>query len=190
MGWQNYTNMKLQEMRTPKKSSGWSNKWIPFCKCFAVHLILCSTAVIFSFHFCSTAIIFMIPFCQYIAASLIPCSSSIVRWQGCFLIDATINGSSSKFAMNASLVNRNSFNFAIVSPLTPKSSKNVSRSGAVGAPGGCCCHTVVEQQHSKRKKPSHKQRSHRTTERGRLLEEDTDAEGETLRKFTRQTALA
>ncbi len=163
VGWQNYTNMKLQEMRSPNKSSGWSNKWIPFCQCFAVHLIPCSTVVIFSFHFCSTAIIFMIPSCQYFAAHLIPCSSSIVRWQECCLIDTTINGSSSKFAVNALLVKPNSFNFAIVSPLTPKPSKNVSRSGAGGAPGGCCCHTVVEQQHSKRKKPSHKQRSHRTT---------------------------
>jgi hypothetical protein len=55
--------------------------------------------------------------------------------------------------MNVLLVNPNSFNFAIVSPLTPKPSKNVLRSGAVGAAGGCCCHTVVEQQHSKRKNP-------------------------------------
>jgi hypothetical protein len=74
-----------------------------------------------------------------------------------------IDGSSSKFDVNALLVNPNSFTFAIVSPLTPKPSKNISRSGAVVAPGGCCCHTVVEQHHSKRKKPSHKQRSHRTT---------------------------
>ncbi len=150
MGWKNYTNMKLLEMRTPKKSSGWRNKWIPFCQCFAAI-------------FCSTAIISMIPFCQYSAARLIPCSSSIVRWQECCLIDTTINESSSKFATNVLLVNPNSFNFVIVSPLTPKSSKNVSRSGAVGAPGGCCCHTVVEQQDSKREKPSHNQKSHRTT---------------------------
>jgi hypothetical protein len=55
-----------------------------------------------------------------------------------------IDGSSSKFDVNALLVNPNSFTFAIVSPLTPKPSKNISRSGAVVAPGGCCCHTVKE----------------------------------------------
>ncbi len=139
-------------MRTPKKSSGWSNEWIPFCQCFAVHLIPGSTAIIF-----------MIPSCQYFVGCLIPCSSSVVRWQESGLIDAKINGSSSKFAMIVLLVNPNSFNFAIVSPSTPEPSKSFSRSGAVGAPGGCCCHTVVEQQHSKRKNPSHKQRFHRTT---------------------------
>jgi hypothetical protein len=64
-----------------------------------------------------------------------------------------IDGSSSKFDVNTLLVNPNSFSFAIVSPLTPKPSKNISRSGAVVAPGGCCCHTVVEQHHSKRKNP-------------------------------------
>ncbi len=111
-GWQIYTNRKLKEMRTHKKSSGRGNKWIPFCQCFAAHLI--------------------------------PCSSPTVRWQECCLIDTMIDGSSSKFDVNALLVNPNSFTFAIVSPLTPKPSKNSSRSGAVVAPGGCCCHTVKE----------------------------------------------
>jgi hypothetical protein len=45
-GWQIYTNRKLKEMRTHKKSSGQGNKWIAFYQCFAAHLIPCSSSTV------------------------------------------------------------------------------------------------------------------------------------------------